>query len=137
MAAGVRRLPDLVERQARNRGLLGEAVVREGTRQFPKRPGVVGGSIYWAFAGAIQCRQRIVALVEHRDSNGRPFCELQLDPEIVPVRPRAKKPFQGWRYLEPSDAPADLVSGEDPEEAAEVAAMPEALRRELGRLGVI
>jgi hypothetical protein len=42
------------------------------------------------------------------------------------------RPFQGWRYLNLKDAPADLdKSGKG------LAAMPEPLRRELRELGLI
>ena len=45
----------------------------------------------------------------------------------MPVLPRPYRPFQGWRYLAPKDAPPDLGG------AGDVAEMPEALRRELER----
>ena len=40
--------------------------------------------------------------------------------------------FQGWRYLEPRDAPKDLNAT-----SGELAQMPEALRRELAELGLL
>jgi hypothetical protein len=52
---------------------------------------------------------------------------------IVPVRPVPRRAFQGWRYLDPADAPDDLgskssYSGGD---------LPPALRRELAALGLL
>jgi len=32
-------------------------------------------------------------------------------PQIIPVDPTPKRPFQGWRYLKPAEAPADLDPG--------------------------
>ena len=41
------------------------------------------------------------------DRNGRNYCELVFDPELIPTEPQGRKAFQGWRYLKPEDAPAD------------------------------
>jgi hypothetical protein len=93
-----------------------------------------GGSMYWVVRGIVQVRQRIVALHRRTDDNGRAFCVLELDPALISVEPLGKRPFQGWRYLKPEDAPRDL--GErgagfvDPR-------MPKELRLELRRLGLL
>jgi hypothetical protein len=57
-------------------------------------------------------------------------CNLVLKPELIPVAPRPRRPFQGWRYLEPKDAPPDIGSSVDGD-------MPEGLRRELAELGLL
>ena len=31
-----------------------------------------------------------------------------MEPNVISVVPTPKRPFQGWRYLKPDDAPADL-----------------------------
>jgi hypothetical protein len=41
--------------------------------------------------------------------------------------------FQGWRYFEATSAPPDLTKSA----AADVAAMPEPMRRELRDLGLL
>jgi hypothetical protein len=51
---------------------------------------------------------------------------------VIPIRPRPCRPFQGWRYLEPRDAPADFDQAFD-----DGPAMPEPLRRELATLGLL
>ncbi|CAO4137548.1 conserved protein of unknown function [Methylorubrum extorquens] len=105
------------------------------TRMFPKRAGAIagGGSIYWVMKGTLCCRQSIRAIEPVTGSDGIDRCRLVLDPAVTPVSPRPCRPFQGWRYLEARDAPADL----DRASAGEVAEMPESLRRELVALGLI
>lgn len=104
------------------------------TRMMPKRTGELldGGSLYWVIRGQLCCRQRLRALRAFTDGEGIGRCQFALDPEVVPVSPRSCRPFQGWRYLDPDDAPADLGSA-----AFAIRAMPEALRRELADLGLL
>lgn len=99
------------------------------TRMSPKRKEELldGGSIYWVMSGKISARQRIVDLVEATDHEGKSCCDIVMDPEIYRTVPRPKRPFQGWRYLKPEDAPQDVSQsdGEDlpPELAAELDAL--------------
>lgn len=83
------------------------------TRMVPKRAEELanGGSIYWVIKRVIQVRQRILEVTEFEDRGGRRACELVFDPELIMVEPVPKRPFQGWRYLKPGDAPADMRSG--------------------------
>ncbi len=80
------------------------------TRNFPRRGNEVvnGGSMYWVIAGTMLARQRIVDIVEDKREDQTPCTSLILDPAIVPVAGRVTRAFQGWRYLEPDDAPPDL-----------------------------
>jgi hypothetical protein len=104
------------------------------TRMVPKRHDALlqGGSLYWVIRGQISCRQRLLAVRPFTDPEGIGRCHLVLEPTVVAVAPRPCRPFQGWRYLEPRDAPDDLARGCD-----DRAAMPEALRRELSDLGLL
>ena len=79
------------------------------TRMFPKRAQEIlaGGSMYWVIKRKIRCRQKIIALDRLDDDQGKSFCRIILDPEIVPTEQRVKRPFQGWRYLEASSIPRD------------------------------
>jgi hypothetical protein len=46
-------------------------------------------------------------------------CEITLEPKVIRTAPMGRRPFQGWRYFEPKDVPADLdtlEAGEAPEE---------------------
>lgn len=92
------------------------------TRQTPKRAAemIDGGSLYRVFKGVILCRQaiRVVATV---GEGSMARCELTLDAKIQNVAPTPRRAFQGWRYLEPMDAPPDLSDdafGEAPVELA-------------------
>jgi hypothetical protein len=84
------------------------------TRMMPKRAEEMlnGGSIYWVIKRAIRVRQRIIDIRAVQDSEGQDMCELVFDPELVRTYAQPKRPFQGWRYLKPSEAPRDLKSGE-------------------------
>src|SRR5436853_4594036 len=80
------------------------------TRMVPKRAAelVAGGSLYWVIRGEVLCRQRLVGLRPYVDKGGIGRCGLVLDPKVVLVEPRSWRAFQGWRYLNPKDAPRDL-----------------------------
>ena len=104
------------------------------TRMTPKRGGELldGGSLYWVIKGQIAARQRLEGLEDFRDGDGIERCRLWLGRDLVSVACRPMRPFQGWRYLKESDAPADLDAS-----GSGFAAMPETLRRELGALGLL
>jgi hypothetical protein len=104
------------------------------TRMVPKRTEEIldGGSIYWVIRGEILCRERILDIQPFVDKDGIGRCRLVLDPKCIPVRPRPYRAFQGWRYLDPKDAPPDLGKAE-----RRTANMPEPLRRELRELGLL
>jgi hypothetical protein len=109
-----------------------ELLLKHTTRQMPKRRDEIlaGGSLYWVIKGVLCCRQTIVDLRAFRDAEGIERCDICLAPDTIRVNPRPRGPFQGWRYLEPKDAPPDL------DMRGGIAEMPDALRMELQRLGV-
>ena len=82
------------------------------TRMTPKRADEMldGGSLYRIFKGVILCRQQILA-ISRVGEGAAARCEMVLSPEIIKVAPTPRRPFQGWRYLDPKDAPPDLSSG--------------------------
>lgn len=86
---------------------------RHITRMWPKREAELlnGGSIYWVFKGVMLARQELRGLEEVRGEDGIARCALVLDPQLIRVAATPRRPFQGWRYLSPTDAPADLASG--------------------------
>ena len=104
------------------------------TRMVPKRAEelLAGGSLYWVIAGQLCARQRLVAIEPFTDGEGVGRCKLSMDGEVVKVVPRPFRAFQGWRYLQPDDAPPDLSqAGEG------LATMPDAMRAQLGALGLL
>nr|WP_316627859.1 DUF1489 domain-containing protein [uncultured Brevundimonas sp.] len=99
------------------------------TRMTPKRAAEIedGGSLYWVIKGTIACRQPILditTLGEGKESR----CEVTLEPRVIRTAPMARRPFQGWRYFEPKDAPADI-------DALEAGEAPDELVRQLRELG--
>ena len=102
------------------------------TRMTPKRKDelLAGGSIYWVIKGIIQCRNKILDLAETHTQDGRKACRIVLAPELIPVVPTPKRAFQGWRYLQPEDAPQDLSALGDAEH------LPPRLREKLVQLGI-
>ncbi|MEN8919264.1 MAG: DUF1489 family protein, partial [Octadecabacter sp.] len=59
-------------------------------------------------------------------------CAFVLDPELIRIVPTLKRPFQGWRYLKPEDAPMDLPKGRDAEEA-----LPASMSAALAEIGIL
>jgi hypothetical protein len=111
--------------------------LRAWTRMFPKRQEEVlaGGSIYWVVAGFVRVRQRILGFREEEWEAGVPCAALVLDPTLVPVEARPMKPFQGWRYLKPDEAPPDVA--QDRPAARGIDRLPPKLRRDLAELCLI
>ena len=106
LCVGADTIEDLVEWQ-RTREAGDRWIMR--TRQTPKRAAELldGGSLYRVFKGVILCRQPILA-VETVGEGVTARCEVTVDPNIVRVAPTPRRAFQGWRYLQPQDAPPDL-----------------------------
>lgn len=132
LAVGAEDVADLRAFQSRRLEACGE--VFHKTRMRPKREAELldGGSLYWVIHGAVAVRQRVLALHEDSDEEGRPCCRLQLDPEVVETRRQPRRAFQGWRYLEPADAPPDLSGN-----AGDDGDLPLEMIAELTRLGLL
>jgi hypothetical protein len=58
--------------------------------------------------GLVLARQRVLRLDRRVGEDGIVRCAIVLDRTAVRVRPQPRRPFQGWRYLRPEEAPADL-----------------------------
>ena len=111
--------------------------LRAWTRMFPKRIDELtdGGSIYWVVAGFVRVRQRILEIREEDWDDGTRCAALVLDPVLVPVEARPAKPFQGWRYLKPEEAPPDVAQERPVAQGLDL--LPPKLRRDLAELCLI
>ncbi|WP_421863217.1 DUF1489 family protein [Parvibaculum sp.] len=120
-------------RVAEKKKLKQPQVLAHVTRMTPKRADelLAGGSLYWVMKGVIRCRQKLIGIDPFTDNEGVGRCRLVLDKEIVATRRQERRPFQGWRYLDPKDAPSDVKKGEAEDD------MPEEMRRELEDLGLL
>ena len=117
--------------EQRAAGLVPEQV--HTTRMVPKRVDELldGGSLYWVIKGNIQCRQRLIDIRPFTDSEGIGRCHLVLEPKIIPTEWQPRRAFQGWRYLDPAEAPRDL-----PEARPQDDALPPDLARALAEIGL-
>lgn len=119
LCVGASTVEELLDWQ-RHREPSGPWIMR--TRMTPKRADELtdGGSLYRVFKGVILCRQAILEVnTVGQGVNAR--CEVTLDPTPVRVTPTPRRAFQGWRYLDPKDAPPDLPQdtfGDVPSELA-------------------
>ena len=138
MAVGVEDVPHLarIQQQRRDaaRGRGEPPVARHVTRMTPRRGEAVldGGSIYWVIRGFVQVRQRILDLECTNGEDGVQRCGIVLDEILVRTAPRPCRPFQGWRYLQPKDAPPDI-----PSLAAGDEELPPELALKLQELGLL
>jgi hypothetical protein len=110
-----------------------DGLPRHVTRMWPKREPEItrGGSIYWVIKGVIQARQQILRFDEVIGDDGIRRCAIVMKPGLIRTQHALKRPFQGWRYLKPEDAPADLPEGRIHEEP-----MPAELSAALAEIGV-
>ena len=132
LCVGVETIEQLEQSQARR--LKRGWALRHDTRMMPKRAAEIldGGSLYWVIKGRFQLRQAVADITRETDETGRGFARLHLDPVLYRLIPRAQRPFQGWRYLEPAKAPEDLPSGAPGGEG-----LPPEMQAELRALGIL
>lgn len=110
LCVGASGVDSLINWQASARAKGPDGLPRHVTRMWPKRADELlnGGSLYWVFKGVVLARQRVLRMDEVRGEDGVLRCALVFDPEIHRTEAMPKRPFQGWRYLQPKDAPRDL-----------------------------
>ena len=134
LSVGSKNVESMSDWQATRRAQTEDGLPRHITRMWPRRADEVldGGSLYWVIQGLVQCRQRIVRFDEVIGQDGIRRCAIVLDPEIIRTTTAQKRPFQGWRYLQPGDAPADLPASRRDEEA-----LPADLSAALADIGVL
>jgi hypothetical protein len=135
LCVGVDCIEDLAvwqkKRAAERKKKTGRDEIFHITRQTPRRAQELlsGGSIYWVIKGQIAVRQRLLEL-RPVIRDGVPNCAFVLDKKLVPTMRKARRAFQGWRYLDDKDAPRDLKAGDE-------TALSDDLRAELTALGLL
>lgn len=108
------RIQDVAEFQRRQKNFLthfnGEIVYPVWTSRKPQQMDALinGGSVYWIVKKAIQCRQAVIGFEAIEREGEKPSYFIYCDPQLVQTKPMEKRPFQGWRYLKPDQAPADV-----------------------------
>jgi hypothetical protein len=131
LCVGADGVDDLAAWQAERQARTGR--VAHVTRMWPRREAelLAGGSLYWVIRGAVLVRQRVLGLEQTMGADGVPRCAIVLDPELRRTEAQPRRPFQGWRYLAPEDAPRDLPEGRAAEDA-----LPPSLALALEEIGV-
>jgi hypothetical protein len=93
--------------RARQQARLADGEVPIVTRFRPKRAEeLIGGSIFWIVKHRIAARQTILGFADRAEDRR---IVIRLDPMLIPVCATPRRAHQGWRYLAPEDAPADLA----------------------------
>lgn len=133
LSVGTESVETLMDWQASRTAGYADGCPRHVTRMWPKRESEIlsGGSIYWVIKGVIQARQPVLRLDEVIGDDGIRRCAIVLKPGLIRTQHALKRPFQGWRYLTPQDAPADLPEGRESEEP-----LPADLSAALAEIGV-
>ncbi|MFE3839460.1 DUF1489 family protein [Pseudogemmobacter sonorensis] len=133
LCVGAESVEDLALWQEENKARWPEGRAAHVTRMWPRRESEVlgGGSLYWVIKGVIQCRQRILGLEEVRGEDGIARCAILLDRRIHRTEAAARRPFQGWRYLDPAQSPRDLAPERERDDP-----LPPALAQALAEIGL-
>ncbi len=133
LCVGATSVEDLIDWQHSQRRSWPDGCAIHVTRMWPKREAdlLEGGSLYWVIKGVILARQRLVDLQEVNLGDGIPRCALVLDQEVIRTEAAPRRPFQGWRYLDPKDSPRDLPKGRAKDDP-----LPPALAQALADIGL-
>lgn len=123
LCVGVAKVETLERRAAKGQWLT------VNTRMTPKRADEIedGGSLFWVMKGSVTCRMPILDISTRGEGKAK-SCVIKLSPEVIRTAPQARRPFQGWRYLEPKDAPPDLST-------MDAGDLPDGLAKQLQELG--
>ena len=133
LCVGADSVEDLLDWQSTHPAPFPNGERRHVTRMWPKREAeIVGaGSLYWVIKGVILCRQRILRLDRVDGADGIQRCGIVMDPAVIRTEAAPRRPFQGWRYLDPADAPRDL-----PKARVQDDVLPPAMALALAEIGL-
>ena len=134
LSVGTETVANLADWQASPMAQTRDKLPRHITRMWPKRGEELlnDGSIYWVIKGVVLCRQTVLRLDEVTGSDGIRRCAIVLDPQLVPVAATPKRAFQGWRYLQTTDAPPDLSQSRPNDDD-----LPPELQAALASIGIL
>ncbi len=134
LSVGTESIESLTEWQAERRAQMNRDHSLHVTRMWPRREVEVfnGGSMYWVIKGFMQARQEIIGFEEVIGHDGIRRCGIMLAPELIRTTVVKRRPFQGWRYLTPEDAPKDLPVGRATDDK-----LPKELEIALADLGLL
>lgn len=120
LAVGVETLADFASRhEAEAMDYDGVLAVPCWTRFKARRSAEIlsgGGSLYRVIKNRIQCRMKILGVEKVETADNGTRCMILQSPEIIQTVSVARRPFQGWRYLEEKEAPPDrglYIPGEE------------------------
>lgn len=133
LCVGVEHPQELIDWQDRRRAETGIDHAFHVTRMWPRRADELlsGGSLYWVMKGMIRARQKVLGLEERIGTDGIRRCAIILHENVVQTEMVRRRAFQGWRYLSPDQAPADIAGA-----ATDTVALPDALSHALAEMGV-
>jgi hypothetical protein len=133
LCVGADSVEDLLDWQRDNAPRWAPGTAEHVTRMWPKRAEEIlaGGSLYWVIKGVVLARQRIRGLEERRGADGIARCALVLDAQVIRTEAAPRRPFQGWRYLDPAESPRDLALGRAREDK-----LPPAMEQALAEIGL-
>ena len=132
LCVGAESVEDLLSWHHEHRSHWAPGTTEHVTRMWPKREAeVLEGSLYWVIQGVILVRQKILGLDRRTGGDGINRCALILDAEVIRTEPAPRRPFQGWRYLDPAESPRDLPKGRVREDV-----LPPEMARALADIGL-
>lgn len=132
LCVGADSVEDLIQWHTAHRDMWPPGTTAHVTRMWPKRESEIldGGSLYWVIKGTILARQRILRLEQRDGPDCIRRCALVLDAKVIHTEPAPRRPFQGWRYLDPADSPRDLTARSTDD------SLPPALAQALADIGL-
>jgi len=107
LAVGVESLDDMLAWEARRKGELSYIHTRNRPTRWEEL--THGGSLYWVIKGVILCRREIVSF---EFDEAQQHWRIGLKSKNILTEAQPRRPFQGWRYLKPADAPRDVADAE-------------------------
>ena len=138
LVVGVQDLDDYAKRQQEDlMSYKGQQAAPCWTRFQPKRAEEIlenDGRIYRVINNRIQCWHHILGFEMVEVEGKGKMCMIMQDPTIMQTVSTPHRPFQGWRYFDPTKAPKDRGVYELGTEACDI---PPAMAKDLKESGLL